>query len=395
MKEQLEFNVETAVREKYQIAAQKVSVGLCYPAEYNHQDLDHIPEEIIQKDYGCGDPTRYVYPGETVVDLGSGVGKNCYIIAKKVGAKGQVIGVDLNDDMLQTARKYVADIGQTLGYSNVSFVKGKIQDLQLNLDLAETWLQQHPITNVEDLSAWETECDRLRKQSPLIPDSTVDVVVSNCVLNLVEPAEKQQLFREIYRVLKPGGRVVISDVVCDEDPNLEILNNPELWSGCIAGAFREDLFLKMFEQVGFYGISILKRSPNPVETIDGIEFRSMTIQAFKGKEGDCWERNQAVIYQGPWKQVQDDDKHTFKRGERTAVCDKTYRILTNPQGPYHQEFIPVPPYTEISLELAQPFNCQGSLLRHPKETKGDDYQVTIFTGSSAGSCCSPQQSCCS
>jgi ubiquinone/menaquinone biosynthesis C-methylase UbiE len=394
MSQSLEYDIESAVQEKYQVAARQVSVGLCFPAEYNKQDLQHLPEEIVQKDYGCGDPTRYVYAGETVVDLGSGVGKNCYIIAKKVGASGQVIGVDFNDEMLGTARKYLDKVGNELGYQNVRFVKGKIQDLKLDLDLTQAWLKAHSIASLEEIAKFEKECDRLRQQQPLIPDNSVDVVVSSCVLNLVRPEDKQQLFQEIYRVLKPGGRVVISDVVCDEDPTPEMLNNSELWSACISGAFREDTFLKMFDRVGFYGIEIIKRNPNPSEVIEGIEFRSVTVQAFKGKEGDCWECNQAVIYKGPWQQVRDDDNHVFKRGQRTAVCDKTYRILTSPKGPYYQDFYPVPPHQEITLEEALPFDCQGSSIRHPRETKGLDYQVTT---SGAGSCCSPDtsNSCCS
>lgn len=388
----LPYHIESEVQETYQVAAQQVAAGLCFPAEYSRLDLQHLPEEIIQKDYGCGDPTRYVSVGETVVDLGSGVGKNCYIIAKKVGAQGQVIGVDFNDDMLGTARKYLNEVANQIGYQNVRFVKGKIQDLKLDLDLAQAWLQAHPIVSVEQTGAWEAECDRLRQQQPLIPDNSVDVVVSSCVLNLVRPQDKQQLFREIFRVLKPGGRVIISDVVCDEDPTPDILNNPQLWSGCIAGAFREDTFLKMFEQVGFYGIEILKRNPNPSETVDGIEFRSVTIQAFKGKEGDCWDCKQAIIYKGPWKTVQDDDHHIYKRGERIAVCDKTYRILTNPNGPYYQEFFSVPPYEKILPEEALPFDCQGDSIRHPNETKGLNYKITT---PSAGSCCSPQSGCCS
>lgn len=391
--QQVNYDIENVVQKKYQVAALEVSLGLCFPAEYNSSDLEKLPKEIIEKDYGCGDPTRYVSSGETVLDLGSGVGKNCYIIAQKVGWEGKVIGVDFNDDMLRTARKYVDEMANRLGYGNVEFVKGKIQDLKLNLDLVRTWLNEHPITSLEEVAAFESECDRLRHEQPLVPDNSVDVVVSNCVLNLVRPEDKHQLFQEIFRVLKPGGRAVISDVVCDEDPTPEILNNPQLWSGCIAGAFREDIFLKMFEQVGFYGIEILKRNPHPSEVVDGIEFRSLTLQAYKRKEEDCWERNQAVIYKGPWKIVKDDDNHFYKRGERIAVCDKTYRILTNPHGPYHQEFIPVPPYEEVPLEDAKPFDCQGSDLRHPKETKGSDYQVTLNTGRAPGSGCSPK-SCC-
>lgn len=380
----LEYSVENAVLERYQAGAREVQPSLCCPTDYEGNYLDILPEEIIAKDYGCGDPTRYVSSGETVVDLGSGVGKNCYMLAQKVGSEGKIIGVDFNDEMLGLARKYQEDIAEKIGYYNTNFVKGKIQDLKLNWGKAQTWLQKNPIASLPEMEAFEAECDRLRSEEPLITDDSVDVVISNCVLNLVRPQDKKQLFQEIYRVLKQGGRAVISDIVCDETPTAKILQDPELWSGCIAGAFREDEFLTMFEEAGFYGIEILQRQTEPWQVIDGIEFRSLTVRAYKGKEGVCLERNQAVIYKGPWKQVIDDDGHTLCRGERMAVCDKTFQILTNPEGPYSKDFISIEPYKEIDLETAKEFNCKTNTIRHPQETKGQDYQLTM---ANADSCC--------
>jgi ubiquinone/menaquinone biosynthesis C-methylase UbiE len=385
------YDVEQAVLERYGAGARQPEAELCCPTEYEPHFLDRLPQEIIEKDYGCGDPTRYVASGETVVDLGSGAGKNCYILAQKVGASGQVIGVDFNQEMLALSRKYLDEMADKLGYRNVAFVKGKIQDLALNLDLAQAWLDAHPITQFDQVAAFEAECDRLRQDRPLIADDSVDVVISNCVLNLVRPQDKQHLFREIYRVLKRGGRAIISDIVCDEDPTAQILNDAALWSGCIAGAFREDLFLQMFEDAEFYGVEILVRQDEPWQVIDGIEFRSMTVRAFKGKDGPCWERNQAVVYKGPWKAVQDDDDHTLYRGQRMAVCDKTFKLYTDPKGPYHSEMIPLLPYAEIPLASAQVFDCARTELRHPRETKGAEYHATVTNDGSA--CCAPE-SCC-
>lgn len=387
----LAYDVEQTVLQRYEAGARQPQAALCCPTDgYDDRYLTLLPQEIIEKDYGCGDPTRYVKPGETVVDLGSGAGKNCYILAQQVGATGRVIGVDFNDEMLGLSRKYLDEMGEKFGYRNVSFVKGKIQDLALDLDRVQSWLNQNPITSISEMSAFEAECDRLRREHCLIADNSVDVVISNCVLNLVRPQDKKQLFQEIYRVLKRGGRAVISDIVCDEDPTLTILNDPELWSGCIAGAFRENQVLEMFEQAGFYGIEILARQTEPWQTIDGIEFRSLTVQAFKGKDGECWERNQAVIYRGPWKAVQDDDGHTLHRGERMAVCDKTFKIYTDPNGAYHTDLIAVPPREDIPLDQASGFDCSRDQFRSPRETKGLEYRDTATTQSD---CCSTE-SCC-
>ncbi len=385
------YDIEKTVIERYQEGAREQQPSLCCPTSYDNRYLEIIPDEIIAKDYGCGDPTRYVEEGEVVLDLGSGAGKNCYIMAQKVGEKGKVIGVDFNDEMLKLARKYQQQIADKLGYKNTEFVKGKIQDLKLPLDKLETWLKQNPINNLSQLRELEQECARLRQEETLIKDNSIDVVVSNCVLNLVKTEEKKQLFREIHRVLKRGGRAVISDIVCDENPTEKIISDPDLWSGCIAGAFREDIFLKMFEEAGFYGIEIVARQNEPWQVIDGIEFRSLTVVAYKGKEGECWDRKQAIIYKGPWKKVEDDDGHIYCRGERMAVCDKTYQILTNPKSPYFKDIIPVPPLQEIPLENAEPYHCQNKAIRDPKETKGSKYKDNIIKENTY--CCSPGECC--
>ena len=393
----LAYDVDRAVRERYAAGARQPQASLCCPTDgYDQRYLELLPQEIIEKDYGCGDPTRYVNVGETVVDLGSGAGKNCYILAQKVGAIGKVIGVDINDEMLGLSRKYLAPMHSKLGYENVSFVKGRIQDLALDLDLVQRWLEQHPISSVEQFAAFEAECDRFRQSQPLIATNSIDVVISNCVLNLVRPQDKKQLFAEIFRVLKRGGRAIISDIVCDETPTDKILSDPELWSGCISGAFLENEFLEMFEQAGFYGVQILARQSEPWQVIDGVEFRSLTVQAFKGKEGECWERNQAVVYRGPWKSVQDDDGHTLYRGERMAVCDKTFQIYTNPKGAYHRDVIAIEPGETISLESATLFDCSRSSIRHPHETKASNAEArsTEAHSPTANSNDCNAQSCC-
>ncbi len=381
--------MEGHVRERYASAAEQVEPALCCATTYDPQFLKNVPEEVRDIDYGCGDPSAHIKPGETVLDLGSGSGKICYIAAQIVGPKGRVIGVDFNQPMLDVARNNQAEFATKMGLDNLSFRKGRIQDLALDLDQLEAWLAEYPVTAADDVLRLEEESARLRSEEPMIESDTIDCIVSNCVLNLVETDKKEQLFREMHRVLKHGGRCVISDIVSDEDIPTHLQADERLWSGCISGAFREDLFLKAFEDAGFYGIEILSRAEKPWHTIEGIEFRSVTVQAFKGKEGPCLDRNQAVIYRGPWKAVVDDDGHTLYRGERMAVCDKTFRIYT--REPYAQEVESVLPLSEIPLDEATEYDCRRNKRRHPRETKGEDYSVTI---EAAEDCCDSNGSCC-
>ncbi|GAB4141579.1 MAG: methyltransferase domain-containing protein [Planctomycetota bacterium] len=378
---------ETAVLERYASAAESPEQALCCPTSYDPSLLRVLPDEIVAKDYGCGDPSRFVREGEVVVDLGSGAGKICYILSQKVGPAGRVIGVDMNDRMLALARKYREEMARRIGHSNVAFVKARIQDMALDLEKLDAWLDAHPVRSVEDLAALDRERDRLRAEEPAVPGGTADVVVSNCVLNLVRPSDKEILFAEMFRVLRNGGRAVISDIVCDEEPTERIRNDPDLWSGCIAGAFREDEFPRAFERAGFHGVEILSRAEVPWRVVDGIEFRSVTIRAFKGKQGPCLERNQAVVYRGPFSAVRDDDGHEFRRGERAAVCDKTFRLLTDEAGPYAGLFLPVPPRVEIPLEDARPFACRKGGVRDPRETKGAGYRESSEFLCGESGCC--------
>lgn len=367
-------SVERSVKERYASAAHAPEAALCCPVDYDRRYLEIIPEEVIEKDYGCGDPSKHLNPGETVLDLGSGTGKICFIAAQVVGAEGRVIGVDMTDDMLEVARRNAPIVAERLGFANVEFRKGRIQDLALDLDKLNEELQENPIADATSFLAAEELAADLRVKFPLVTADSVDVVVSNCVLNLVAAREKRQLFEEIFRVLRKGGRAVISDIVADENVPEEMQDDPILWSGCISGALREDMFLKAFEDAGFYGIRILKRDERPWQTVKGYEFRSVTIEAWKGKQGDCFERNQAVMYKGPFKKVLDDDGHALERGKRYAVCDKTFNLYKKP--PYAENFEFIEPLKEVPLSEAEPFDCSSMRERHPRETKGLDYDAT-------------------
>jgi arsenite methyltransferase len=381
-------SIETIVRQRYAAGAKQRSEKLCCSVDYNFDYLKAIPQEVIERDYGCGDPSRYLGEGEVVVDLGSGTGKICFIAAQVVGPKGKIIGIDMTDEMLEVARRNAPIVAQRIGYANVEFRKGRIQDLALDLELLDRKLKKEPVTDTASFLKADQLAEQLRVKHPLVPSDSADAVISNCVLNLVEPKLKRQLFDEIFRVLKKGGRAVISDIVSDEDVPEEMQNDPELWSGCISGAFTEEGFLAAFETAGFYGIQILKRDVDPWRTVRGIQFRSVTVEAFKGKQGECFERNQAVIYRGPFKEVLDDDNHRMERGKRYAVCDKTYNLYK--KAPYRELFEFVDPVDNVPPAEAKPFDCSRTSLRHPNESKGQDYNATTEANSKCcdgGSCC--------
>ncbi|MFN2477497.1 MAG: methyltransferase domain-containing protein [Chthoniobacterales bacterium] len=378
---------ESAVRERYAAGAQAAEAKLCCPVDYNPEYLKVIPQEVIERDYGCGDPSKYLRAGETVLDLGSGTGKICFIAAQVVGAEGKVIGVDMTDEMLNVARTNAPIVAERIGYANVEFRKGRIQDLALDLERLDADLKQRPISDVASFLAADELAQELRVKHPLVADNSVDVVVSNCVLNLVEAKAKRQMFEEIFRVLKIGGRAVISDIVSDEEVPEHLQQDAELWSGCISGALTEEGFVEAFTAAGFYGVQILKRDSEPWQTVEGIEFRSVTIEAFKGKQGPCVERNQAVVYRGPFKEVLDDDNHRMERGRRYAVCDKTFNIYR--KAPYAEYFEFIEPLASVPLDEAKPFDCSRTALRHPRETKGLDYSATTDASQccDGGSCC--------
>lgn len=384
-----DFDVESVVRTRYGAASQMKEEALCCPVEYDPQYLRILPDEIIERDYGCGDPSAFVKTGETVLDLGSGGGKICYIASQIVGQLGRIIGVDTNVEMLALANKYRAEMAEKIGYGNVEFSYGRIQDLKLDLNLVDQYLNGNPIKTAQDFANYESFCAKIKAEKPLIADDSIDVILSNCVLNLVKSEDKEQMFAEMFRVLKRGGRVAISDIVADEDVPEHLQNDAELWSGCISGAFREDLFLEAFERAGFYGIEIVKRDEKPWKIVEGIEFRSVTVVAYKGKQGACWERNQAVIYKGPWKKVIDDDGHILERGARMAVCDKTFQIYS--REPYASQIIAVEPIENIELENAKEFDCRRTAKRSSRETKGLEYNLTDLSGAE---CCVPGENCC-
>ena len=220
-------NVQDAVREKYgEIARSVGKTGCCGPSTcgcgdpissnlYSDSETAGLPADAVTASLGCGNPTALIelQPGQTVLDLGSGGGIDVLLSAKRVGPTGKVFGLDMTDDMLALARENQRKTGAT----NVEFLKGTIEAIPL-------------------------------------PDQSVDVIISNCVINL--SVDKDAVFREAFRVLKPGGRFAVSDVVIRGDVPGDVRRSMELWVGCVAGALRDDEYVSKLKAAGFGDVDV-------------------------------------------------------------------------------------------------------------------------------------------
>jgi len=354
MNEVYVMQIENTVSKRYAAGANEKQESLCCPVDYDASLLEILPAEIVEKDYGCGDPSRYVREGDVVLDLGSGGGKVCYMAAQIVGEEGFVYGIDMTDEMLALARKYQTEMAAVLGNDRVEFKKGYIQDLALDVETLENYLLKNNVQNLESWKALEDWKIQQRKSSPMIADASVDIVISNCVLNLVAEEDRQKMIKEIYRVLKPGGRVAISDIISDKKVPQALKDDPILWSGCISGAFHEQGFLQAFLDAGFVATAYDKWDDEPWQVVEGIEFRSVTLTAIK-PQSLCGnqDQGQSVLYKGPYAKVEDDQDQVFKRGVRTAIGHKSFPLFV--EGTYADDFICFSPVEPIE---AQPFTAK-------------------------------------
>jgi SAM-dependent methyltransferase len=247
--------IKENVRERYAKVAQRAQAGTtasccppsasascCGPSAteyaqeigYSLEELGDLPDAAALASAGCGNPTALagLKNGEVVLDLGSGGGIDIFIAAKKVGPKGKAIGVDMTDEMLDLARRNAEEIG----IENVEFRKGDIEDLP-------------------------------------VEDESVDVIISNCVINLAP--DKDKVFSEAYRVLKPGGRMLVSDKVTKGDLSEEVRNDPDAWAACVSGALDEDVYVGKIRNAGFQEVKVISK-----RGLDGPAF-SAEVEAHK------------------------------------------------------------------------------------------------------------------
>ncbi len=269
-------NSRSVVKNYYSAAAVDTKEDILNPVCYAEADIAHIPQPFRFRGYGCGSPVldAEIKPGETVVDLGSGRGIEIFIAAKRVGAKGKGIGVDMLDPMLRIAEQGAAEVRKNLGYDNIEFRKG--------------YLEQLPLA-----------------------DDSIDLVLSNCVINLSN--DKRRAFAELFRSLKPGGRLVISDVVCETEPDAAIRNDAQLQGECIGGALLQKDLVGLLEESGFVDIRLIKRFPYRV--VREHPFFSLTFAAYKPRQSDPV----PVIYRGPLPYLSLPDGSQLFAGQRTLV----------------------------------------------------------------------------
>jgi arsenite methyltransferase len=270
-------------------------------------------------------------------------------------------------------------MARKLGSDRVRFIKAHIQDLAEDLERLEAHLKDHPVTSFQSLGDLESWREQQRRLMPAVAEASIDVVISNCVLNLVRREDREKLLKEVLRVLKPGGRVAISDVISDEPIPMALQHDEQLWADCLTGAFQESEFIEAFAKAGFVAMRYSAWQSAPWRVIDGIEFRTATLLAVKPTGTECLDRGQAVIYRGPYAQVIDDEGHVFARGQRMAVCERTFEFITT--GQWNEDFIRVPSSVDTP---PVPWCAPPGTRRSAKETKSG--RVEVACGPGTGCC---------
>ncbi|MBI2788331.1 MAG: methyltransferase domain-containing protein [Elusimicrobia bacterium] len=314
--------METGVRDYYgktlKSGADLKTDACCSPSALPRpvrEALTKVHDEVTARYYGCGLTIPGELSGLSVLDLGSGSGRDCYILSQLVGAKGRVTGVDMTDEPLEVAERHRAHHAEAFGYGNVEFLKGDISRLDA-LGLA---------------------------------DASYDLIVSNCVINLAR--DKASVLREARRVLKEGGELYFSDVYADRRVPEELRNDPVLYGECLGGALYWNDFLALARRAGFADPRLVESRPlaldaGPIRERAGhIGFYSATYRLFKleGLEPACEDYGQAVRYKGTIadapREFRLDGHHRFEAGRIMTVCGNTSLMLERSRFSRHFDFL--------------------------------------------------------
>lgn len=299
--------------------------------------LADLHPEVVERFYGCGSPLPPALQGRTVLDLGCGSGRDCYLLSRLVGEAGLVIGVDMTVEQLAVAKRHCDWHAVRYGYarSNVEFVLGQIEDLA----------------------------------AAGIADDSIDVVVSNCVINLAP--DKKQVLSEIFRVLKPGGELYFSDVYADRRIPPALKLDPVLLGECLGGALYWEDFRRIMQDLGCPDVRVVRGNPITLDDpevaakIGMVNFRSITVRAFKMPlEDRCEDFGQIAVYQGTIAEHPHafdlDDHHHFETGRPLRVCGNTADMLGLSRYAGHFQLLG-DKSTHFGLFDCAPPNRQGSL----------------------------------
>jgi arsenite methyltransferase len=309
--------------------------------------------------------------------------------ARQIGADGFLLVVESEEKLLSSVRERFAALEAELGYANWAFEVTDLDDYRTNPVFVQEYLSEKPVQDAAGYRAFQAALQTQRQTAPFVANESFDVVILDAVANRLTDAGARAALADAFRVLRRGGRVVVTSLLADE-PGLP-LDLPALPNGTrMQNVPLETEIIAMLDEAGYYGMSYVWRAELPMKVVQGIELRSFVVQAYKGKQGVCLDQGHAVIYRGPWKEVLDDDGHRYVRGERVAVCEKTYGILM--REPYGDQMIGIPCYQQIPLAQAPLFDCNTPQLRDPRVTKG---KKSVFEQQS-GDCCSPSSGggCC-
>ncbi len=286
-----------------------LKTGVCCSIEshpsYMRDILFYIPEEIKQKYYGCGSPIPLVLKGLKVLDIGCGTGRDCYVLSKLVGGDGFVYGIDMTENQIAIANKYLDEMMQRFGYQkpNVKFIHDYVENIR-----------------------------------EYLPEKSLDLVISNCVINLIK--DKEDILKKIYDLLKDGGEFYFSDIYADRRLPAELRTNPILYAECLGGALYYRDFERMAKKVGFYDPRIVSIKPVRINNeeikalIGNIKFYSITYRLWKiqGLEDACEDYGHIAIYKGGIPESPDnfvlDSQHVFEKDRPERVCGNTALMLS-------------------------------------------------------------------
>lgn len=265
-----------------------------------------------------------------------------------------------------------------------------LADLRRDTVGVESALKSIALRDIDSYLAFEEKLLHRFQDSPAVPDNWANVVVMDFILNRVGADDEASTLAEAFRVMEREGRLLSVTLVADEPTEVQPVKSAPPGPALRLPTERE--VLRAFEHIGFHGIRLhwaAVENPAAIDRIGDVDVRMCVIEAYKGKQGPCMELGQAVIYGGPWREVHDDDDHVYRRGERVAVCAKTYDLLM--RAPYQGALVGLRSASEPPLEQALPFDCNTLALRDPKVTKG----LAPFTGSrTPASTCDPDSGCC-